>query len=137
MGSTQSTWGVSLTSSSTSWLSTSSDMSPLVSCLLLVLASVVHSGVVDPQDQLSGNGDLWKRSASLNPHPSTWLLDGGNDGQRHPVMEADYPHIPPGFEWSANFDNSDDRWLAHSQKKITIFQTRTEGSEPKPLILFN
>merc|ERR1712179_338178 len=55
------------------------------------------------------------RSAFFNFNP--WLLDGGNDGQRYPVMEGDYQLPPPsGFEWSANFDNSDDRWLAHSQK---------------------
>merc|ERR1712212_1347364 len=39
-------------------------MSPMLSCLLLVLVTVVHSGIVDPQGQLSGTGDLWKRSAN-------------------------------------------------------------------------
>merc|ERR1712179_625456 len=85
MGSTQSTWGVSLTSSSTSWLSSSSDMSPLVSCLLLVLASVVNSGVVDPQDQLSGNGDLWKRSA--NRWCGNILCLVGVEGKRREVRQ--------------------------------------------------
>merc|ERR1712215_228716 len=41
--------GVSLTSSSTSCQSSSSDMSPLVSCLLLGFVTVAHSGVLDPR----------------------------------------------------------------------------------------